>query len=365
MEQATSSTVPSSTQTTAPPAAQLDSAQLGTQNQQMSSTLSEGPTHLDSHLAQNVSYLPEKAPIPTQRQAMARIHNSSIASSKRATAPTSFLDRSIAAGLTTEKGTFKTQHHPHRSGTASNDSEMVLLSRIKIRTPQLQRSLLRPPVCGLPQHLCNAVSLEKFGDVAAFLGYFTALCGHGGVRLTSTFATDDLRILSRFSSSRASVSSALRARSVGRVLHHASEFSRGSFTNFTQIYGYSRLGLALDYAVVWPTSRAMRRDRRSVATDDLATQDIPLEQLHSRHLNTITSNPERHRTKFGRVVQTHLISIAALISSGLLWILSRFIRHRGIKAPLLIMWIVGVGIEASAQIVNEIGGALSPLGKAC
>ncbi|KAJ1021188.1 hypothetical protein NDA16_003974 [Ustilago loliicola] len=56
--------------------------------------------------------------------------------------------------------------------------------------------------------------------------------------------------------------------------------------------------------------------------------------------------------------------MASLVASGLLWILSRLIpRSNGVTAPLLVMWIAGVAIEAGAQILNELSGVLSPLGK--
>ncbi|TKY88307.1 hypothetical protein EX895_002659 [Sporisorium graminicola] len=190
----------------------------------------------------------------------------------------------------------------------------------------------------------NAVSLERFRDVAAFLGYFTALWWAWWSQ-----AYFDVRYR------RPSHHQPYLFKSCQRVVRVAvlglwvafsttpSEFARGSFTNFSQIYGASRFALALDHVVVLAHDAVLwRRGRSNPRRADM--------------------DGGRHHS-FAGVAQTHLVSIVSLVASGLLWILSRFLRHNGITAPLLVMWIVGIVIEAAAQIVNEVRGSLSPLGR--
>lgn len=205
----------------------------------------------------------------------------------------------------------------------------------------------------------NAVSLERFCDVAAFLGYFTALWWAWWSQ-----AYFDVRYR------RPSHHQPYLFKSCQRIVRVAvlglwvafsttpSEFSRGSFTNFTQIYGASRIALALDYVAVLVDDLVRWRKggsrSRLAGLDRISGQSKEPFHLPSRHVDRPHSS--------GSIFQTHLLSIASLVASGLLWILSRFVRHNGITAPLLVMWIVGVAIEAAVQIVNEVRGGLSPLG---
>ncbi|CBQ69491.1 conserved hypothetical protein [Sporisorium reilianum SRZ2] len=206
----------------------------------------------------------------------------------------------------------------------------------------------------------NAVSLERFRDVAAFLGYFTALWWAWWSQ-----AYFDVRYR------RPAHHQPYLFKSCQRIVRVAvlglwvafsttpSEFSRGSFTNFTQIYGASRIALAIDYVVVlvYDVVRCRRGSSRS------RTTYLNSDQGHAEEPSQLPSRQGDRPGSFNRTFQTHLVSIASLVASGLLWILSRFVRHNGITAPLLVMWIVGVAIEAAAQIVNEVRGRLSPLGQ--
>ncbi|EST08252.1 Low temperature requirement A [Kalmanozyma brasiliensis GHG001] len=210
----------------------------------------------------------------------------------------------------------------------------------------------------------NAVSLEKFGDVAAFTGYFAALWwawwsqAYFDVRYRRPSHSHPFL----FKSSQRIIRAAVLGLWVG-FSTTPSEFSRASFTNFTLIYGASRIALAVDYAVVLVYDLVRWRKVRRVGTVAHGKSQVsPSEELDEI--------PSQHSGQHGRptgnisgIIRTHLISIAALVASGLLWICSRFLRHRGIRAPVLVMWILGVGIEAAAQIFNEMGGALSPLGE--
>ncbi|KIS66863.1 uncharacterized protein UMAG_05649 [Mycosarcoma maydis] len=203
----------------------------------------------------------------------------------------------------------------------------------------------------------SAVSLQKFGDVAAFLGYFTALWwawwsqAYFDVRYRRS--SHDEPFLFK------SCQRIVRAAVLGLWVAFAttpSEFARGSFTNFSQIYGYSRIALAVDHTAVlfydlvyWRKGRHVDRDQDQIEQPD---------QLPSAHAGRRKSTAVNG---ISRIVQTHLVSIASLVASGLLWILSRFLRHDGVTAPLLVMWILGVAVEGAAQIVNEVSGVLSPL----
>lgn len=216
----------------------------------------------------------------------------------------------------------------------------------------------------------NAVSLEHFGDVAAFLGYFTALWwawwsqAYFDVRYRRP--SHDQPFLFK------SCQRIVRAAVLGLWVAFAttpSEFARGSFTNFSQIYGYSRIALAVDHCVVLICDLVLwRKGSRAARRGHLLQTDRQGQEPHQPQ--EPAQSPSRHIHKservdakdMNRIVQTHLVSTASLVASGLLWILSRFVRHNGITAPLLVMWIVGVGIEAAAQMTNELSGVLSPLG---
>lgn len=201
----------------------------------------------------------------------------------------------------------------------------------------------------------NAVSLEKFGNVAAFLGYFAALWwawwsqSYFDVRYRRPSHAHPFLFKTSQRIIRAAVLGLWVAFSTT-----PSEFSRGGFTNFTLIYGCSRMALALDHAVVLIYD--LFRWRNHPARDHAELAQPEFEPAHAA-LHTAP----RHSTK-AAVVRTHLVSIAALVASGLLWILSRLVPRNGVNAPLLVMWIAGVALEAAAQLGNELSGALSALG---
>ncbi|GAC94571.1 hypothetical protein PHSY_002144 [Pseudozyma hubeiensis SY62] len=210
----------------------------------------------------------------------------------------------------------------------------------------------------------NAVSLQKLGDVAAFMGYFGALWWAWWSQ--AYFDVRHRRPSHHQPFLFKSCQRIVRAAVLGLWVAFAttpSEFARGSFTNFSQIYGYSRIALALDYAVVlvWDLVQWRKRSRvahlasREDDRDDADESDLLPPPFHPKARDAGTND-------IGRIVQTRVLSIASLVASGLLWILSRFVRHNGVTAPLLVMWILGVALEAAVQIVNELGGVLSPLG---
>ncbi|SPC64430.1 uncharacterized protein UHOD_07277 [Ustilago sp. UG-2017b] len=212
----------------------------------------------------------------------------------------------------------------------------------------------------------NAVSLERFSNVAAFLGYFTAIWwawwsqAYFDVRYRRTMRHQPFLFNSGQRVIRAAVLGLWVAFSTT-----PSEFSRSSFTNFTLIYGCSRMALALDHAVVllfdlfrWRRGQSLLH---AAGGDDIYHCDDNLSRLPSQRT---TARRVARNDNMAAIVRTHLISIASLMASGLFWILSRLLpRSNGVTAPLLVMWILGVAIEAAAQIVNELSDVLSPLGK--
>ncbi|CCF47993.1 hypothetical protein NDA14_006949 [Ustilago hordei] len=212
----------------------------------------------------------------------------------------------------------------------------------------------------------NAVSLERFSNVAAFLGYFTAIWwawwsqAYFDVRYRRTMRHQPFLFNS--------CQRVIRAAVLGLWVAFSttpSEFSRSSFTNFTLIYGSSRMALALDHAVVllfdvfrWRRGQSLLH---AAGGDDIYHSDDELSRLPSQRT---TARRVARNDDMAAIVRTHLISIASLVASGLFWILSRLLpRSNGVTAPLLVMWILGVAIEAAAQILNELSDVLSPLGK--
>ncbi|KAJ9475652.1 hypothetical protein PHBOTO_005715 [Pseudozyma hubeiensis] len=211
----------------------------------------------------------------------------------------------------------------------------------------------------------NAVSLQKLGDVAAFMGYFGALWWAWWSQ--AYFDVRHRRPSHHQPFLFKSCQRIVRAAVLGLWVAFAttpSEFARGSFTNFSQIYGYSRIALALDYAVVlvWDLVHWRKRSHVAHPASLEGDRDNADESglLAPPPFNAEAMNAGNN--DIARIVQTRVLSIASLVASGLLWILSRFVRHNGVTAPLLVMWILGVALKAAVQMVNELGGVLSPLG---
>lgn len=257
--------------------------------------------------------------------------------------------------------------HVHERRPSSGPDDMVLLSSHESsHAPGYSDLFFDLLFAACLNTYSNAVSLERFRNVAAFLGYFTAIWWAWWSQ-----AYFDVRYR------RPSPSKPFLFNSCQRIIRAAvlglwvafsttpSEFSRGSFTNFTLIYGCSRMALALDHAVVllfdlvrWRRGQALIH---ADAGDDTYGHVEPASQLPSQF--TRASRAAR-KDGMSAIVRTHLISMASLVASGLLWILSRLLpRSNGVTAPLLVMWIVGVLVEAGAQILNELSGVLSPLGR--
>lgn len=210
----------------------------------------------------------------------------------------------------------------------------------------------------------NAVSLEKLVDVAAFIGYFAALWwawwsqAYFDVRYRRPSQTRPYLFRTCQLIIRAGVLGLWVAFSTT-----PSEFSRGSFTNFTLIYGCSRVALALDYTVVLLSDLIRWRKGQFSVHDAGFVGDIGRSERSSSPADRYGHGRKGvQSTGIAAVCRTHLITIAALVASGLLWILSRLVPHHGrLTAPLLVMWIVGILLEAAVQLVNELGRALSAL----
>lgn len=254
--------------------------------------------------------------------------------------------------------------HERGGGSASQQPEMVLLSSHEAsHAPSYGDLFFDLLFAACLNTYSNAVSLEKFANVAAFIGYFTALWW---AWWSQAYFDVRYRRPSHYHPYLfTSCQLVVRAVVLGLWVAFSttpSEFSRGSFTNFTLIYGCSRLALALDHTVVLTFDLVSWHKRHSLiyhtntASDASHTQDAS--KLSSRNNDAPKTG---RRDDDAIILRTHLVSIVSLVFSGLLWILSRLVRHNGVTAPLLVMWILGVSIEATAQILNELNGVLSPL----
>lgn len=269
-----------------------------------------------------------------------------------------------------------TEHRPHGSGGADktrggpgqdgapDPHDIVLLSSHESsHAPSYSDLFFDLLFAACLNTYSNAVSLGQFSNVAAFLGYFTALWWAWWSQ-----AYFDVRYR------RPSHNQPISFKSCQRVIRAAvlglwvafsttpSEFARGSFTNFTMIYGCSRMALALDHTVVLFYELVHGPSRKYLSA---AKSSHNLN--HGEESSQLPSHFHIARRVAGKDgmavnVRTHIVSIASLIISGLLWILSRRLRHNGVTAPLLVMWILAVLVEVSAQLLNELSGVLSPLG---
>lgn len=181
----------------------------------------------------------------------------------------------------------------------------------------------------------TAASLTSFREVGQFMSFFSLLWWSWWCQTLY-----DVRYRSRHHSSLFAVCAhrAIRIFLLGTWVAFstcASEFSRGTYTNFASIYALTRLALLLDHLV-----------------------------------STIDPPPIRHSTipskeKLSSRFLCHFINMTATTFSLLCWSASRFLTSKGIAGSMtpvvFTLWCLSVIGEISAQVFVELYGPFTCL----
>lgn len=181
----------------------------------------------------------------------------------------------------------------------------------------------------------TAASLTSFREVGQFMSFFTLLWWSWWCQTLY-----DVRYRSRHHSSLFAVCAhrAIRILLLGTWVAFstcASEFSRGTYTNFASVYALTRLALLLDHLVSTVDPPPTRY-----------TSDASKEKLSSRFL-------------------CHFVNMSATTFSLLCWSASRFLTSKGIAGSLttvvFTLWSLSVAAEISGQVYVELYGPFACL----